>query len=40
MRQVIERLAGLRRVGIDALVEDGYRLTAARIRKRFEGHAD
>jgi len=26
-------------VGIDALVEDGYRLTAARIRKRFGGHA-
>ena len=40
MRHVIERLAGLKRVGIDALVEDGYRLTAARIRKRFEGHAD
>jgi flavorubredoxin len=40
MRHVIEQLAGLKRVGIDALVEDGYRLPAERIRKRFGGHAD
>jgi len=35
IQKVFELLADLQGVGIDALVQDGYRLDAGRIRKRF-----
>jgi flavorubredoxin len=35
IQKAFELLAGLREVGIDALVQDGYHLDAGRIQKRF-----